>query len=50
MDLLEKLQFQEIIISIPGNGWSLKEDHNYCLNYNYYYKKGRGIIREVSPY
>ena len=27
VDLLEQLQFQEIIIIIPGNGWSLKEDH-----------------------
>ena len=26
MDLLEQLQFQEIII-IPGNGWSLREGH-----------------------
>ena len=51
MDLLEQLHFQEIIIIIPGNGWSLREGHPpYCLNYNYYYEKGPGIIREVSPY
>ena len=50
MDLLEQLQFQEIIIIISGNGCSLREGHNYCLNYNYYYKNGPGIIREVSPY
>ena len=26
VDLLEQIHLQEIIIIIPGNGWSLKED------------------------
>ena len=30
--------------------WLEFERGPYCLNYNYYYKKGPGIIREVSPY
>ena len=45
--LLEQIHLQEIIIIIPGNGWSLRGP--YSLNYNYD-KQGQGIIREVSPY